>query len=218
MKWENGVLEERPQSRHEEVVNSALHSLGAILALGGGYTLVHTAWENDNTLRLLCGLVFAGAMIIVYATSAFYHASERGPKKDHLQRIDRAAISLFFAGTYTPIALLMVRGWLGTLLCIGEWLLAFTGMVLMVQDPQSYPKRSTWLYQGMGWLTALGAGPLLRHAPATILTALALGGLCYTIGILFLTRDRVKYFHAIFHVLAMLGTALQFWAISQYVG
>jgi len=211
-------LDYRPQSRREEIVNSALHALGVILALSGGFVLVREAWRGQDALKLVSALVFASTMVILYATSTIYHALKSSATKDRLQRIDRMAITLLIAGTYTPVALLMVRGSLGVFLCLCEWVLALLSLVLMVRYPQDYPRRSVWVYQGMGWLTALGATPLFHQTPNPILAALAFGGVCYIVGVLFLVRDRVKYFHAIFHVFAMLGTTFQFWAISRYMG
>ncbi|MHB8254102.1 MAG: PAQR family membrane homeostasis protein TrhA [Acidiferrobacter sp.] len=218
VKSERFVPEGRLQSSSEEIINSALHGIGVVLALAGGSVLVHEAWGSHDTLKLVCALAFTATMVILYGSSTIYHALENGPLKDHLQRLDRTAIALLIAGTCTPIALLMVRGWIGALLCVGEWLLATGATVLMMRDPQHYTQRSARFYHGMGWLTALGAVPLVRHTPTAILAALALGGLCYLVGIAFLVRDRIRYFHAIFHVFALLGTAFQFWAIRPYVG
>ena len=188
------VCDNAVQSPQEELVNSALHGLGLLLAISGAFVLVNEAAYQAQALRLFCATIFAVTMVVLYGTSTLYHILERGSVKDRLQRLDRTAITFLIAGTYTPVALLMVR------------------------DPLDFPRRSVWLYQGMGWLTALGAWPLFQHTAMPVLAALALGGACYIGGVLFLVNDRVKYFHAISHVCALLGTAFQFWAISQYLG
>lgn len=208
----------RPQSRAEEIINSALHAFGALAAAAAGFWLAHKAWRQQDMLAFGAILIFVATMILLYATSALYHIFPGGPTKTALQHLDRTAIAFLIAGTCTPVALLMVRGPLGITLCASEWALALLGAGLMVQDPDRYPTRSAWLYQIMGWLTALAARTFFYHTPSPVLAALALGGLCYGVGVLFLIRDHVRYFHAVFHVWAMLGTALQFWAISQYMG
>ena len=213
-----GVCDNAVQSPQEELVNSALHGLGLLLAISGAFVLVNEAAYQAQALRLFCATIFAVTMVVLYGTSTLYHILERGSVKDRLQRLDRTAITFLIAGTYTPVALLMVRGALGAFLCLGEWLLVAVAVALMVRDPLDFPRRSVWLYQGMGWLTALGAWPLFQHTAMPVLAALALGGACYMGGVLFLVNDRVKYFHAISHVCALLGTAFQFWAISQYLG
>ncbi len=206
------------QSPQEEFANSALHGLGLLLAVAGAFVLVNEAAYGNQVLRLFCATIFAVTMVVLYGTSTLYHILRQGSAKDRFQRLDRTAIALLIAGTYTPVALLMVRGVLGGFLCLGEWLLVAVAVALMVRDPQEYPRRSVWIYQGMGWLTVFGARPLFQHTAMPILAALAFGGAWYIAGVLFLVHDRIKYFHAISHVCALLGTAFQFWAISQYLG
>lgn len=206
------------QSSQEEIVNTALHGLGLLLAVAGAFALVGDALSRHQALPLFCAAIFAATMVLLYGTSTLYHVLERGSTKDRWQRLDRTAITFLIAGTYTPVALLMVRGSLGAGLCIAEWILVGVSVVVMVRHPKDYPRRSAWIYQGMGWLTALGVKPLFQHTATPVLAALAVGGAWYLAGVLFLVHDRVKYFHAVSHVCALLGTAFQFWAISQYLG
>ena len=208
---------ERCQSREEERVNAALHAAGAVAALGAGATLTRLAAQTSDLPKLLCAAVFSLAMIGLYTVSAAYHILPAGPLKDRFQRLDRMAIALFIAGTYTPVAALMVRGTTGAALVVAEWILAGLAILLLWGEPGRYMRRLEHLYQVMGWITILGAAPFFRHTPPAVLTALALSGACYGVGVVFLIRDRVKYFHAAFHILTLLGAALQFWAISQFV-
>jgi hemolysin III len=171
---------------------------------------------SEHRLAPLSAIVFALAMVALYAISTLYHIVNDPPLKAHLQRLDRAAIALLIAGTYTPVGLLMVRGLVGGALCVGEWGLAFAAFVLAVKDPD-YTRHSVWLYQAMGWLTALGVLPFFQHTPVPVVTALAVGGGCYLGGVLFLVRDRIPYFHTLFHVWVLLGTVCQFWAIREFM-
>lgn len=212
------VCDNAVQSPQEELANSALHGLGLVLAVTGAFVLVNEAAYRGQALRLFCATVFAMTMVVLYGTSTLYHVLRQGSAKDRFQRLDRTAITFLIAGTYTPVALLMVRGALGAFLCLAEWSLVAVAVTLMMRDPRDYPRRSVWLYHGMGWLTVLGARPLFQHTAMPVLAALAFGGAWYIAGVVFLVHDRIKYFHAISHVCALLGTAFQFWAISQYLG
>ena len=70
-------------------------------------------------------------------------------------------------------------------------------------------------YLLLGWLPAL---ILFRFVPRACLAWIVLGGLSYTIGTVFLMRDRQRpYFHAIWHLHVMLGSACHFYAIYAYV-
>ncbi len=208
---------ERPQSREEEWANAVTHGLGAALALVAGLVMTQRAIPTGSPLKVLCAAIFSGAMFALYAISAVYHILRPGPAKDRFQRLDRAAIAVFVAGTYTPVALLMVRGTTGAALTVVEWVLAGVAILFLWGDPGRYARRSEWLYQIMGWITILAARPFFRHTPPAVLAALALSGACYGAGVALLLRDRVKYLHAAFHVLTLVGAGLQFWAISQFV-
>jgi hemolysin III len=70
----------------------------------------------------------------------------------------------------------------------------------------------------MGWLAVFAVVPLYQASPGWFLWWLAGGGIAYTVGVLFFVLDRWKYFHAIWHVFVIAGTALQFFAILQYAG
>lgn len=208
----------RAQTPAEERLNALLHGIGALGALVAGLTLLTHVAHQGHAIEVLGVGIFALTMVALYTVSTIYHALTPGPAKDRFQRIDRAAIAAFLAGTYTPIALFMVRGRIGVLLLIAEWLLAAFGIALLTGDPRRYARRSQSLYQIMGWLTALGAPGFFRHTPAAVIGALGLGALCYVGGVVLLIRDYRKYFHAAFHLLVLLGTGLQFWAISLYLG
>ncbi|MHB1671612.1 MAG: PAQR family membrane homeostasis protein TrhA [Acidiferrobacter sp.] len=208
---------ERCQSREEEWINAALHGLGAIAALVVGTILTRLAAQTNDLPKLLCAAIFSLAMVGLYAVSAAYHILPTGPLKERFQRLDRMAIALFIAGTYIPVAALLVRGATGAVLVVTECALAGLAILLLWGAPERYLRRSEYIYQVMGWTTILGAAPFFRHTPLAVLVALGLSGACYGIGVVFLVRDRVKYFHAAFHVLTLVGASLQFWAISRFV-
>ncbi len=208
---------ERNQSPEEERINAALHGLGAVAALVAGTILTRLAAQTDDFPKLLCAAIFSLAMVGLYAVSAAYHILPTGPLKERFQRLDRMAIALFIAGTYIPVATLLVRGSTGTFLVVTECALAALAVLFLWGKPERYMRRSEHIYQVMGWITILGAAPFFRHTPLAVLVTLGLSGACYGIGVVFLVRDHVKYFHATFHILTLVGAALQFWAISRLV-
>jgi hemolysin III len=212
-----GAVGERPQSRAEERVNAAIHALGAALALAAGMALVGRAAHTGSPLKVWCAAISSAAMMALYAVSAIYHILPPGALKDRFQRLDRMMIAVFMAGSYTPVALLMVHATIGTVLCLIEWGLAALAVVFLWGDPGRYARRSERLYRMMGWITILAARPFFRHTPPAVLAALGLAASCYGAGVALLVRDRVKYLHAAFHLLTLVGGGLQLWAISRVV-
>ncbi|MDA8191338.1 PAQR family membrane homeostasis protein TrhA [Acidiferrobacter thiooxydans] len=212
-----GETGDRPQSRAEERANAAIHALGAVLALAAGAALVERAAHTGSPLKMWCAAVSSATMMVVFTVSAIYHILPAGILKDRFQRLDRMMIAVFMAGSYTPVALLMVHAAIGTLLCVIEWGLATLAVALLWGDPGRYACRSEQLYRIMGWITILAARPFFRHTPPAVLAALGLAVTCYGAGVALLVRDRARYLHAAFHLLTLVGGGLQFWAISRVV-
>jgi hemolysin III len=70
---------------------------------------------------------------------------------------------------------------------------------------------ATMNYILLGWVPAAATFVLV---PRTCLIWLVVGGLCYTIGTFFLKTDRkVRYFHTVWHVLVIAGTASHYYAV-----
>lgn len=208
--WQSPTLS--TQDHDEERINSLSHGLAALVSLIAGIALVTRA----RAPATITG-VYATTLTTLFLVSAIYHGLPVGPRKDRWQLLDRIAIALLIAGTCTPIALLMVGGWLGDFLCGAEWLLALAGLGVLITDPPRFLRGSAGLYQVMGWLTAIGAWPLVQHVSAMAMVWLALGGLAYIGSVLFLVRDRHRYFHATSHLLVMAGAVSQFLAIDLFL-
>ncbi len=204
------------QTREEERLNSGLHGAGALAAFAaGGHVLRHLPGPVVQTASMA---VYVATLVVLLATSAIYHALPGGRRKDLFQILDRAAIYLLMAGTYTPIGLVMEGGHVGLRLCVAEWVLATIGVASAALGRERFLALSTWLYQLMGWLTALGMRPLLANADPLVVYGLALGGIMYVAGVLFLLRDHRPYFHPASHVLVIIGASMQFGAISLFLG
>ncbi|MDA8362065.1 MAG: hemolysin III family protein [Gammaproteobacteria bacterium] len=204
------------QTREEEALNSGLHGLAALGALAAGRHLLEGL--TGPAVQTLSVATYITTLVLLLSTSAIYHALPIGRRKDLFQMLDRAAIYLLLAGTYTPIGLLMEKGRLGTDLCGIEWVLAGVGVASALLGRRRFLALSAWLYQVMGWLTALGMRQLLANAGPTVVWGLALGGISYIIGVLFLIRDHRPYFHPVSHLLVVIGATLQFGAISLFLG
>lgn len=71
----------------------------------------------------------------------------------------------------------------------------------------------------MGWLVLIAAVPLLERVPAKSIVWLVAGGLAYTLGVEFFVLDaRVKYAHALWHLLVVVGTGCHTVALLALTG
>lgn len=203
----------REQSLREEQINAVSHGAGVGLALAAFALLVVPRWSSLSTRALLALGLFLLTAALLYLSSLLYHAWRSGPQKERLQLLDRTAIYGLIAGTYTPVSLLMLRGPLGWGIFAAEWLLAIVGALLLWRLRERFAALSLWWYLVMGWLILLAVGPLYQAAPGLSLWYLGAGGLAYTAGVVFFVMDARRYFHAIWHLFVLAGTALQFWGI-----
>jgi hemolysin III len=70
----------------------------------------------------------------------------------------------------------------------------------------------------LGWLPAVAVRPLVGIIPTTALWWVLIGGLCYTVGVVCLKCDtKVRYFHALWHLAVVAGTAWHYFAILIFV-
>jgi hemolysin III len=207
---------ERTQSPGEEIANSVSHGVGLLAAAAAAPVLVLSAIRHGGTARITGASVFAAAMVLLYLTSTLYHAWPKNRTKRVFQVLDRAAIFLLIAGTYTPFTLGVLRGPWGWTLFGLVWGLALAGIVLAAVGGVRYPKLSTGLYLGMGWLIIIAVKPLWLRVPSWGLFWLLTGGIAYTVGVVFYAAKRVSYSHFVWHLFVMTGTACHFIAVLWF--
>ena len=209
-------LRERPQSAGEEIANSVSHGVALCAALAACPVLVVFALNRGDAAGIAGAIVFATTMVLLYFTSTLFHALPRGRSKRRFQVLDHAAIYFLIAGTYTPFALGVLRGTWGWTLFWLEWSLAIAGTALRVFGGVRYTAVSTWVYLAMGWLILIAAEPALALVPNWGLFWLFSGGIAYTAGTVFFVADRIRYFHFVWHLFVVTGSACHFVAVLWY--
>ena len=209
---------ERPQSFGEEIANTVSHGAGLVAALVGALFLIMTAFQRGNFSVMMGVSVFGITMVLLYLGSTLYHyAPLMSRAKQVLLVCDHAVIYLFIAGTYTPFTLGVLRGPWGWLLFGLVWSLAVIGVAFkLIVGATRYPRFSTWLYLGMGWIFLIAVIPLWQRLPQAGLLWILAGGMAYTVGVGFFVANRVRYHHLIWHLFVLIGTACHFVAVWQY--
>ena len=206
----------RVPSRGEEIANSVSHGVGFLAALTATPFLVMTAVRRGGSVAIVGASVFAATTAALYLASTLYHALPRNRAKRVFRVIDHSAIFLLIAGTYTPFTLGVLRGAWGWTLFGLVWGLAVLGIVLKSVGGIRYPRLSTALYIGMGWLALIAIRPLWIHVPVAGWLWLIAGGLAYTTGIAFYAAERLRYGHFVWHVFVLMGTVCHFFAVLWY--
>jgi hemolysin III len=209
-------VQERPQSLGEEIANSVSHGLGLSAAVAAFPVLVLAAQQRGDTAGIVGASVFATAAVLLYLVSTLFHALPRCRAKRVFQILDHSAIYLLIAGTYTPFTLGVLRGDWGWTLFGLVWGMAIAGTVLKALGGVRYTTLSTWTYLAMGWLVVIAAKTVWTLVPGWGLFWLIAGGVAYTAGAVFFMAERIRYFHFVWHLFVVAGTACHFIAVLRY--
>jgi hemolysin III len=209
-------LRERPQSLGEEIANSVSHGLGLLAALAAFPILVIAAHQRGEVTGIVGASVFASTMVLLYLTSTLFHALPACRAKRVFQILDHSAIYFLIAGTYTPFTLGVLRGPWGWTLFGLVWSMAIVGTVVKALGGVRYTTISTGVYLVMGWLILIAADAVWTLVPKWGLFWLLAGGIAYTAGAAFFMAERIKYFHFVWHLCVIAGTACHFIAVLWY--
>lgn len=202
-----------------EPFNSVSHMVGGGLAIAAVPILVLMG-VHKGALAIVSVSVYGATLVAVFTMSSLYHALTPPRAVQWLFRLDQSTIYLLIAGTYTPVALLLVGGAVGWTLFSIQWGLAITGITLLL----TVPRTPQWIHQSayiaLGWAAVLALPNLLRIHPLGI-GLLLLGGVAYTGGSYLYNRNRTGNWiiddHGVWHLLVIVGAAAHVTFTMLYV-
>jgi hemolysin III len=194
------------------------HEYAFFVSLGCGVALILGA--SDGRARVAAS-IYAAAVSALFGTSALYHrVTWRPAARRWMRRLDHSMIFVLIAGTYTPVALLALKGSLASTILIVLWAGALGGAIfklLWIDAPK-------WLFAGVYVALGLVTGAVFGELPGTIgwlgVAGLATGGLLYVIGAIVYASGRpnpwpkVFGYHEVFHALVILAAGLQYAVIA----
>ena len=166
--------------------------------------------------EVLTGCIFAVTATATLGFSALSHAVWAEREKFLLRAWDQGVIYLMIVATYTPFAWKFVPISIGGPALVLLWTAALAGFVsktcFLHRVGDSF---SPVTYVALGWLPAI---VLSCYVPWACLQWIALGGVLYTVGVVFLVLDkRVPYFHTVWHLLVITACACHGYAVYQFV-
>jgi hemolysin III len=199
-------------------LRGVLHEYGFFVSLLCGVALILAA--SGGKARL-AATIYAVAVSGLLGTSALYHrVTWRPATRRWMRRLDHSMIFVLIAGTYTPVALLALKGSLANTILIVMWAGALGGVIfklLWIDAPK-------WLFASVYTALGLVTFAVFGQLPAAIgwlgAAGLALGGLLYLIGAVVYASGRpnpwpkVFGYHEVFHALVLAAAALQYAVIA----
>jgi hemolysin III len=198
------------------LANAITHGIGAAFAVAGAIYIIAASLHGTAWLIVSCS-VFSTTLVLVYLCSTLYHSLVRTRARHVFQVLDHSAIYLLIAGTYTPFTLVCLRGPVGWVLFGVVWALAVAGVIFKSLAVGRFAVASALVYLFQGWFVVFAARPLLDAIGWRGMAWLGAGGLAYTLGIIFFALDRLRYFHAAWHIFVLAGSVAHYFAILFYV-
>ncbi|MCW0331318.1 PAQR family membrane homeostasis protein TrhA [Pantoea ananatis] len=202
----------------EEVANTISHGLGCLFGIVGLVLLLDkAAVMNAGLTAIVSSSLYGGSMILLFLASTLYHAVSHPRAKRVLKKVDHCAIYLLIAGTYTPFLMVGLQSPLAYGLMAVIWGLALLGIIFKLTIAERFKVLSLVTYLCMGWLSLIVVFQLAMKLSAGGIWLLALGGIVYSLGVIFYVARRVPFNHAIWHAFVLGGCVCHFCAIYFYV-
>jgi len=207
-----------------EKFNTISHLIAAIIAIPGLIYLIILASATADPWKITSVSIYGVSLVLLFISSTLCHGHS-GRFEAFFEKMDHLAIYLLIAGTYTPYMLVTLRGIWGWSMLAAVWSLALIGIIIDMW-PRSktleikQPRRIIQLviYLIMGWMIVFALGPLVENLENNGVVLLALGGILYTLGVIFFVlSERVKHAHGIWHLFVIGGSVSHYISISAYV-
>lgn len=209
-------LSTRRLALESETANQITHAFGTLLAVIGTFFIVDRAWSTGNPDRVVGCAVYGATLIALYAASTLSHSFSEPRLRSFFRMLDQVCIFLLVVGSYTPFGLVHVTsGPLASLLAI-MWGLAAIGILFRMFSGNRMV--SIACYVALGWMPILTLGRIYEVGQTPGLAMVLGGGLSYTCGTWFLANDdRHPYFHAVWHLMVILGSTFHYLFLLQFV-
>ena len=195
----------------EERVNTITHLIALVATLVIALPLLHLAHQSqitNNQLQIAGTALFLLGMFLMYGSSTLYHAVAAPVHKRRLRVFDHISIYIMIAGSYSPICLTVIGGWVGWTLFGFLWGCVLAGVIGKVIALGRFPRLSLVLYLMMGWVALPVLVPMWRNMSHEAFWCIIAEGVFYTLGSYFFHKDEEHaYYHAVWHVFIILGSA-----------
>ena len=210
------ALQERQQALGEEIANSVSHGVGLLASLAASRFLSQLQASVETQRESWASACSRPPWSCCISHPLSFTPCPPCRAKRVFRILDHSAIYLLIAGTYTPFTLGVLRGTWGWTLFGLVWGLAAVGIVLKALGGVRYTTVSTLVYLAMGWLILIAADTVWTLVPTWGLFWLLAGGIAYTAGAVFFMAERIRYFHFVWHLFVVAGTACHFIAVLWY--
>lgn len=198
---------------YEIVADGIVHGVGLVFALIGVTALIFyaTLWSSHG--EIVAAWVYGLGLVICIATSFTYNIWPKSRTKWILRRFDHSAIFILIAATYTPFLQRGADQPLIMTMLIAIWATAISGVALKCLFPGRYDKLAVLLYLAMGWSGIMVVGPISEYLPAITVWLIVIGGIIYSLGVIFHVWEKLRFQNAIWHAFVIAAAAVHYSAV-----
>ena len=193
-------------SRAEYWTDGVIHITGVTAVMVASFGLLLATIAQPTAILSLPILAYCFGLIATFVFSAAYNMTIKPAPRAILRKFDRAAIFVMIAGTYSPMGILGIGGQWGTYMVATSWTIALAGVIGTLFFYERIKRLSLFLYLGQSWLIIIAIKPMYDALSLFAFSMIVVGGLTYTLGVIFYRRDDWKFNRAIWHVF-VLGAA-----------
>ena len=202
----------------ERVADGCIHVISVAASLVALTALLIVGVRAQATLWIVSLAIYGLALVATFSCSAGYNLIVRPKLKAVFRRLDHAAIFLMIAGTYTPLVLIKMNNAWGLGLLAVVWTMAAIGIAMKLFAPRYLEGVSTALYLVQGWAVIVAWHPLVSAVPERVALLLMIGGLLYTVGVVFHLWQRLPYQNAIWHGFVLTAASVHYVAVLDVLG
>lgn len=207
-------------TKKEEIANGITHGMGVLFGIVALTVLLILSIKKGDIPSIVSFSIYGGCIILMFLSSTLYHSFTIEKVKRVLRVFDHSSIFLFIAGTYTPIALLALKGYLRIFVLIAVWAIALSGVgfkIFTFNKFDKYKVLSLIIYIGMGWTAIIPIKAIINATSINFFYWILAGGLLYTFGTIFYSNKRIPYNHAIWHIFVLAASVTHFVGILMYL-
>jgi len=202
--------------RNEENLNCLTHFIGVILTVLATPLLFY--YDNKFTsLSTISIILFSFGLFLVYSSSSAYHFVSNPNLKKRFRILDHISIYYLILGSYAPVCLITLYEYSGNNIFIAVFTLSIIGTFKKLFFTGRFQFISVVLYLLMGWLIVFELKLLFELLDSKAELLLIIGGLSYTVGIIFYALDKIKYFHSIWHLFVLSGSISHYLMVLLYI-
>jgi hemolysin III len=202
--------------RAEVIADGVMHVIGLAAGVAGAAVLLALAFNAARNIEA-GSVIYVIGLLSMLGASAAYNLWPMTPRKWLLRRFDHSAIYLLIAATYTPFVLQMESGPIPAALLTVVWLTAAIGIALKLRWPGRLDRLSIVLYLILGWSGLLAYEPVAEALRPLTLWLLAIGGVLYSVGVIFHVWERLRFHTAIWHGFVLSAAGVHYAAVLSSV-